>query len=502
MTNSIVLGLDGANWNLLKPWINSGDLPNIASLIENGIAKDMESCLPPTTCPNWRCYTTGKNPGKLGVFWWERINTESQTLETPNSRSFKSSNFWDYFNAAGYSTGIMNIPMTYPPYDVDGFMISGGPGGENTDYTYPPELEAELDAEGYKLQPKMPITSKDDYEEASRVVDLIDERLQTFRRLLKERQIDFGHCTVFYINALQHYFWRGEPTKRGWEVIDEHIGAIRRTYPDATLYLMSDHGCAEIDTVFYANAWLVKEGYQTRTGVSGKLANRGINKVRIQNLAKKYGVSEFVKRIVPENIKNRIPEDEHGFKREQKLNKIDWDSTQAIASGQGLIYTMPGAPTEEIVEKLKKVKSPETGKKVAVEVYKSDEIYSGEYVNNGPDIIFQETPGVSTSGAIGQNPVFDTVSHWSAENVRTGLFLAEGPNVETNTDLSSVSITDVFPTLLLDLDCAIPEGIDGEPLEIFGDKQVSYRDSIPFQQNYTDSESKIQDRLQDLGYLE
>jgi len=87
----------------------------------------MESCPPPVTCPNWRCYSTGKNPGKLGVFWWEKIDTEERTLTTPTSRSFKSSNYWDYLNDAGKTVGIMNLPMSYPPFEVDGWMVAGGP---------------------------------------------------------------------------------------------------------------------------------------------------------------------------------------------------------------------------------------------------------------------------------------------------------------------------------------------------------------------------------------
>ena len=67
MVQSIVLGLDGANWDLLSPWLDAGDLPNIQSLRKNGTTADLESCLPPVTYPNWQCYSTGKIPGKLGI---------------------------------------------------------------------------------------------------------------------------------------------------------------------------------------------------------------------------------------------------------------------------------------------------------------------------------------------------------------------------------------------------------------------------------------------------
>ena len=148
MTETIVLGLDGANWALLDPWIEGGRLPNIAALRDEGVWTDMHSCFPPVTCPNWRCYSTGKNPGKLGVFWWENIDTDRQTLTTPDSRSFKSANYWDYLNREGLSAGVMNLPMTYPPFEVEDFIIAGGPDSEQTEYTHPPELGDRLDMEG------------------------------------------------------------------------------------------------------------------------------------------------------------------------------------------------------------------------------------------------------------------------------------------------------------------------------------------------------------------
>jgi len=52
-------------------------------------------------------------------------------------------------------------------------------------------------------------------------VDLIDDRFDTFRELLADRPVDVAHLTVFYVNVLQHFFWRDDVTKRAWKVIDE-----------------------------------------------------------------------------------------------------------------------------------------------------------------------------------------------------------------------------------------------------------------------------------------
>ena len=70
MTRTFVVGLDGASWRLLDPWIEAGDLPNLAALRAEHTWAETESCLPPVTFPNWKCYAAGKDPGGLGVFWF------------------------------------------------------------------------------------------------------------------------------------------------------------------------------------------------------------------------------------------------------------------------------------------------------------------------------------------------------------------------------------------------------------------------------------------------
>lgn len=504
MPDAIVLGLDGANWDLLRPWLDEGRLPNIDTLRESGVHSEMESCLPPVTCPNWRCYSTGKNPGKLGVYWWEKIDTDARTLSTPTSRSFRSANYWDYLNRAGMTAGVVNLPMTYPPFDLDGFMVAGGPGSEQSDYAHPESLADSLDDQGYRLHPDATITSKDDEAAAETIVELIEDRLQTFRDLLSERDVDVAHLTVFYVNVLQHFFWRGDPTRRAWEVIDQHIGAIREEYSDATLYLMSDHGCEEIDTMFYANAWLEREGYLRTTGDSAGLFERvGLNQQVLARWTDQLGVRKLASRLAPGFLMRRLPEDEEGAKREQKLHRVDWDHSRAVASGQGLVYVIGDEEeaNEAIREDLEELESEVSGTRIARGVFRREDVYDGPYVDEAPDIVFDQTPGIHTSGAIGNNPVFEDVSHWRAENVRTGLFLADGPDIQGTID-RDVSIVDVAPTLLHGLGCPVPEDVDGDPLRLFDRGDPEYREPIVPEFVEESAGEDVQGRLEDLGYLQ
>lgn len=504
MVQTIILGLDGANWDLLEPWLSSEKLPNLASLRQEGISAQLESCLPPVTCPNWRCYSTGKNPGKLGVYWWEQINTDTQSYSTPDSRSFESPNYWDYLNENGNRVGIFNLPMTYPPFDVDGFFVSGGPGSEPDQYARPRELERELNNSEYMMHPQDPPTCKEDRENAEEVIDIIDKRFRKFRELINNRPVDVAHCTIFYINALQHFFWRDKVTLRGWEIIDEHIGRIKEEFADSTLILMSDHGCSEVDTVFHINEWLKENGYLvTENRASDVLTETRINKRNISAILRKLRINDLARRVVPDKVKNSMPESEKGFKREQKLARVDWDESSAIASGQGLVYVVEDKDSvvNKLVKELASLTGPD-GKPVADQVYTKKEAYHGPYLNQAPDIIFKQRSGVHTSGAVGSSPVFTDTEKWKAENIPSGIFAIYGEDIRTDVDIESISITDVAPTILQSVGNPIPHDMDGEAIKIFKKGEAKFRDPISRSDDDSNVDTGIESRLEDLGYLE
>ncbi len=66
----VVVGLDGAIWDPLLPYINKGELPGYAQFWKKGMHGPLLSTIPYLTQPAWKSYSIGKNPGKTGVFHW------------------------------------------------------------------------------------------------------------------------------------------------------------------------------------------------------------------------------------------------------------------------------------------------------------------------------------------------------------------------------------------------------------------------------------------------
>lgn len=512
MNKTVVIGLDGANWPLIKPWIESGYLPNLTKLREEGAHGVSRSHLPPVTCPNWKCYATGKNPGKLGVYWWEYIDTKKQEMHLPDSTDFESPELWDYLNDVGQRTGVINLPMSYPPRDIDGPMIAGGPRSREKNYTKPESLQSELEERfEYRVHPENVLTSnKNSQEEVEMVYNLLRSRMRTAHTLLEEEDLDFLHITLFHLNVLQHYFYNSEETRRAYEIIDEELEPFIKG--DYNLVLMSDHGCTEIDTVFYINSWLKENGYlQTENSLSSRLYDIGITQEQIAGLVRKIGLEKYIRPLVPRAIIERFPSDE-GVVREEKLSMVDWENTTAIGSGQGLIYTVADSEAEreqifqDLEEELRRERA--NGEPIVREVFRRENLYNGEYVNKAPDLIFDQRPGVHTSEAMGRDDVFSEPTNWRGENIPEGLALFHGNDIEDG-NLGEVHITDIAPTILHLMGHPVPNDMDGEPiLKIFkndsepGERGVENRRSVDATRENRQLDENVEDRLADIGYLE
>jgi predicted AlkP superfamily phosphohydrolase/phosphomutase len=507
---TVVLGLVGGNWSLLEPWLEQDRLPNIDHLREEGAWGISISVNPPVTCPNWKCYVSSRAPDHHDVYWWEKVDRRSLDIDVPDSTSFTAPELGDYLNDEGLRTGVINLPMSYPPRELDGVMVAGGPRSREQNYTYPEALEEQIESDhGYRVHPENVVTSNDDEAGVEATLDLIETRFETARALLEVADLDFLHLTIFHLNVLQHYFYDGEPTRRAWELIDYEIG--RFLDEGHNIFLMSDHGCAEIETVFHVNEWLQANDFlETETSAADYLMTLGITQERLAGVVRAVGLESRIRRYVPRRLVERFP-DEEGIKRDSKFDKVVQDESDAIASGQGLIYVFHEPASERyertvdrLVGELEALETPH-GTPVASAVHRGDELYPNGDPRYRPDVVFEQGPGLHTSGAIGKSTVFDDPGRWRAENVRDGMFLAHGPDIDSIGKLDPISILDIAPTILHSMGLSIPKDFEGEPVtEITDDQEaVSYREPLPGRGDdaRTDDDA-VQERLADLGYLE
>ncbi|RLM71599.1 nucleotide pyrophosphatase [Halorubrum sp. Atlit-8R] len=517
---TVVLGLDGAAFELIEDWIDSGVLPNLAKLTSEGAAMDMRSCLPPVTSPNWRCYASGVNPGKLGVFWWERVNRETHTVEPiSSSEQFDGGEYWDLLDG---NVSVINLPTGSPPSKVNGKFIAGGPDCEQTEYTHPHGLEDQLrDEYDYQVHPDhLSQLSKDNQENdcVDEIHRLIEQRFQVLEDQLESGEYTLIHATIFYINVLHHFYWDRDVVRTGWEIIDEHIGTLLESDELDHLFVMSDHGSNRIEVEFNINTWLEEEGYLVRqTGANDLMKRIGITRERVLPVLNQLGFRSLARQIVPDRVKSRVPDSEGRVKKQAKSELIDWEESTAVASGQGPIYVLTDSTSErraireELLEELDGLRD-RTGTLVVEAAKAADIVYEGPYVDDGPDILLDQAPNIHISGALGSDRVFVDPDTWAGENKDTGLFIAYGPAVDPEATVEEMNITDIAPTLLTlhqepipkEMDGTVRTGLFAEGTEM--SKRIPQDDDIRWIKQKTTEDDQTGDsvnsRLADLGYID
>lgn len=505
----VIIGLDSASWNLLMPWIKEGALPTFNKLIDRGVYDYLRSSDPPVTFPAWKCYSTGKNPGKLGVYSFVGLDKENRDMKFHTGSDFKEKEIWEYLSDYGIKSCVINMPGTYPPKKINGIVISGTPV-LGPSYAYPEEVMKDLNKLEYKVHPEIYPGTRNDEQEHEHLKKLISSRFDIAKIIMNKYEIDFWHLTIFYIDKIQHsYFKNKSILKDYWQFIDTKIGEFLEEFEeDINLFLMSDHGATEIKNTFYVNEFLLKEGYlHLKPRSNQKKLNTanviiGVFKGLRKNPFLYTNLGRVFQTVAPETVKSYIIAKSKEERKSKFLVKVDWENSDFldIGMGFGLIYglNVKEDDIQKLKQSLEKVKDPLTGDKVA-DVFLTDEIYTGA-LKDAPEIILVPNSNTMITEVIRNKPEVwgPTPNNWEGMHEKEGLFLACGPDIRERVKIKGPKIFDLAPTILHMFGLPVPNDMDGRVLtEIFREESEPARRETICQKVDVERE-KIKDRVRKL----
>lgn len=515
---TVVLGIDGATFDLFEDWLS--DLPTLSNIIDDGTSSPLDSCLPPVTSPAWRCYATGKNPASLGVYWWRQLHRDTNTFHGADEHPLTSKCYWEYLSEAEQEVVVMGVPLNAPPREVNGALVSGGPFANPDNFTYPASLGEELQERfDYQLHPsKYPsVDTARDPDVIDDFSAMIDQRFDAAEWLRDKYDPDLLNLTLFYINTLQHKAWRCSEVKRLWEQIDRRLAKLVDDENDVIVH--SDHGLHEVERVFYINGWLRERNDLIVTDpestdlLTEKTRQFGEAVLSRLNLASVVGdnLPTPVESLL--GIDNRRLIDSTDFE-----TRIDFEQSRAVALPQGPVYVLGDeAYRRELKRDLEAVTDPETEEPVIDEVLFPEDVYGEPLPRDAPDLLVLWNDGYEIKDVHHDDPtaVFGPPQGVVADNERTGVLMAAGPNVtsgEVPADGGSPpQLQDLAPTLLHLNGCAVPDDMDGAVrTDLFApDSPPTNRDVTEMQGDASASDNvqetatqNVESRLQDLGYLE
>ncbi len=483
MNKVIVIGIDGGTLDLVLPWVNEGKLPNMGRLIDEGTHGNLESIIPPLTGPAWVSFMTGVNPGKHGVFDFMKPGVEKVNLI--NYNSIKVATLWETLSRQNKKLVVVHHPVTYPPPEVNGCLISGLLSGKGT-ISHPPELIDEVESYlGKRFRTSMSIGPQIGKEalyirEFTKWHDVIEKTAL----YLQDREWDL-FMTVFNItDPLSHFLWRymengdefGDGICHAYSLVDRSIGRILERVPDdINVILMSDHGFGPLKKNVNLNLYLMKCGFlklKKKSYIKKILFMRGFTPNNILGMARKLKLTERA-RSIPVGMRYKILDSFLSFK------DVDWDNTLAYSRGHvGQIYlNQPVIEKmgldyyrfrDELIGELYELREEEGGEKIVDRVYMQEEIYWGEYVSSAPDlfIVMRNFSYLAYPLLTSDNKIVTDykVEARSGTHRMNGMFVGSGPFFASGTKIDDAKILDVAPTILEILDLPIPDYMDGKSL--------------------------------------
>lgn len=517
----IIAGWDAGCWQLLQPLVENGRLKNLRKIMDSGVYGALSAPLPALTPVSWSTIGTGCDPGGHGIYSWWRPAAGTYMAEAFDSTSLKTPHILQYLSEQGMKVGAIGVPMTYPPFMVNGFLISGiGNPNSVADWsicnTYPGQLaeflekhHQEIFSFDFSRMAKAKcneelLTIWKDYEKHRRklIADLVRKEKPDVLWVHCHAGDYFGHRVAHDSHVLFDAF----------DLVDETIGfLVGLSSPGGIFTILSDHGQTEIKSFLLVQnvlrdcGWLKfeesipKERFGNAISDIIKGSGKSIPSGDLKDLIKLAGRNYYhlpahIQKIVSHLIESGSP----GSVMDH--NNIDWDNTAVYSFEPGglLRINLKGRERngvvdpsdydnliDKVINKFEAICNPETGENLGIRVYRASEIYGTDMkVPRAPDLIIDisnRSTYVCNTHSLHQgsrdwvvpidvnrlNGRFRFLDQeFYGDHTREGIYVFTGGGIQTSGKTTSILAKDIAPTILKLLGMRKPICMEGTAVNL------------------------------------
>jgi len=425
----LVLGLDGATLDLVRPLAAAGRLPNLARWMQEGEARPLASSVPPMSFPAWSSFATGLEPGAHGIFDFTQKLPGAYRLRFVNARDRAGRSLFARVSEAGGSVLALGMPATAPAEPLRGLLVPGFDApvsaGSDAGFASDPALYREIASRsGPWMTPDLAegVNAEGWHERAA---DILPRRvarktrfaLEAIRRLRAAGRGPHLACVVFSeSDTVAHHFWRDFDTasprhdpgasllRRSalavvYEALDAACGELRAAFgEDALCVVMSDHGAGGAShRVVHLNRRLEECGLLRR-------ASAGASWDALARSARNAALRLLPPRLVQAAFR-RARGTAARLESVARFGGFDWRRTAAFSeeanTQPGVWLNLEGREAEgcvahadrerllrEVTEALLDWKLPGGGPVVA-RARRREEVYDGPFVERAPDVVVE-----------------------------------------------------------------------------------------------------------------
>ena len=297
MTKVLIVGWDGATFDVIHPLLAKGKLPNLARLMQTGAWGTLHSIIPPVTPGAWTSFFTGKNPGKHGIYDFQDLDPTTYQFTPVRTDRHREKTLWQLLGEQGLRSIILDVPYTYPPQPLNGWMLTGygSPRTPDTVLTYPPTLAEQLPPELREEIRLAQPTHRFDRSPAfvAECAQIMAGRQKLLHHLITQEAWDLFMVVFSITDNLAHVFWTyydpahpnfhksealayREAFLNAYITCDQLLGELMdRAGPDTITLVISDHGFGSVRPRQYMQQRLMQGGYPSCANGSKACAQTG-----------------------------------------------------------------------------------------------------------------------------------------------------------------------------------------------------------------------------------
>lgn len=526
----LFIGFDAGDTDLIEQWCQEGLLPNISQMRKQGTWGRLRTTAEIVHVSAWPSIFTGTPPDQHGLYHAYVMRPGQQNPLRPRPDLSPVPFLWKLLNDHGKRCVIMDAFMTCPLQPFCGTQIvEWGTWSWFWEPTIRPaslkkELQKQFGVYPAEDHSKVGMAPPSDYPAFyQRLLAAVEKKTRVVQWLMEREDWDFFLVVFGESHPAGHYFWQfhdpsyfthpqnAASTLRSalqdvYIALDRAVGTIRQCVDEhTTVFLASGDGMgpnysgSHILTPLLSRMGLFSNTQNAQHPQNMVTNHTSHNTKRHSQL--KADVLSTLRNMIPKNLRvavSRTLLPRHINERlslRWKTAGIVWEQTRAFLienANEGYIrlnlqgrepfgIVAPGEEYEQLCKDIQQTAmtmvNPTNGKRAALTVYKTDDIFQGPCRSHMPDIIinWDEEARVTTDlltdkyGLVrSEHPGCALTPYYTGNHRPTAFTVAVGPDIPANKILEGASILDLAPTILSHFGMTQPEYMHGKMLHALG----------------------------------
>jgi len=120
----LLVGWDGADWDVIIPLMEGGGMPNLARLVEEGVMGSLTSLAPSLSPMLWTSIVTGKRPFRHGILGFAEPDPRSAGVRPVTNLSRQTRALWNILHLSGLTSNVVGWWPSHPAEPIRGVMVS------------------------------------------------------------------------------------------------------------------------------------------------------------------------------------------------------------------------------------------------------------------------------------------------------------------------------------------------------------------------------------------